>query len=111
MALELSEQQLTILQRLVAAGFTPVAWPLYANYVGVRKGNCGALLAPTTDGKLSVFGSAFCLVEENPAVRVSRGGRTLYVFKKAQLEATPELEAELADFRRELGEILDRMRT
>jgi hypothetical protein len=105
MALELSEQQIAVLERLVAAGFVPVAWPLYASFIGVRKGNCGALLSPAAAG-MSVYGNEFCLVEGNPSVRIVREGKAYFVFKKAQMEATPARELELAEFTRELRAIL-----
>ena len=43
--MDLTPQQLAILARLQQRGFEVVAFPMYESYVGVRKGNCGALLA------------------------------------------------------------------
>jgi hypothetical protein len=44
--LEFTPQQMGILERLRQRGFAFAAFPLYASYVGVKKGNCAALLAP-----------------------------------------------------------------
>ena len=39
-----------MLERLVTKEFALVAFPLYANAVGVRKGSCAALLDPIANG-------------------------------------------------------------
>lgn len=104
--LELTEQQIAILERLGARGFALVAFPLYASHVGVRRGECAALLAPVTGGGLRLFGDVFILVAGNPAVRVLRGGREVFVWKEDEVPATPERNAELAAFADELAECL-----
>jgi hypothetical protein len=106
MALELTPQQVAQLERLVARGFAIVAFPLYASHVGVRREHCAALLEPSGAG-MRIFGSAFYLVEGNPAVRVRRGGRDVYVWKKAELDATPQRERELAEFAADLQRALE----
>src|SRR5467141_1005318 len=53
---ELTAQQVAILERVVAAGSSVVAFPLYANAVGVRKGSCAALLEPFPGAGFRVFG-------------------------------------------------------
>ena len=104
--LELTEQQIAILGRLRERGFALVAFPLYASHVGVRRGECAALLAPVMGGGLRVYGDAFILVAGNPAVRVLRGGREVFVWKGSEVPATPERNAELAAFADELAESL-----
>jgi hypothetical protein len=106
MALELTDNQLAVLQRLLQNGFEIVAWPLYASYAGVRKGEFGALLAPVSGGGMSILGSVFLIVSGNPAVRVVRGGKSCFVFKNSQVEATAALDAGLAEFSRELARLL-----
>lgn len=104
--LELTEQQIAILERLRARGFALVAFPLYASHVGVRRGECAALLAPVPGGGLRVFGDAFILIAGNPAVRVQRAGREVFVWKGSEVPATPERNAELAAFSETLAESL-----
>ncbi len=104
--LELSEQQIGVLERLRARGFAIVAFPLYASHVGVRRGDCAALLEPVPGGGLRLFGDAFILVEGNPAVRVQRGGREVFVWKQNEVPATPERNVELAAFAEALAESL-----
>jgi hypothetical protein len=104
--MELSPQQLGILQRLHARGCEVVAFPMYANYVGVRKGNCAALLAPLATDGFTIFGAPAYLIGGNFSVRVRRDGREFFVWKKESLEATPARLAELDAFAAELAEAL-----
>ena len=62
---EFSPQQIGILERLVAKEFVLVAFPLYANAVGVRKGSCAALLDPIANGGFRVFGEPCVLLDGN----------------------------------------------
>lgn len=100
--LELTPQQIALLERLRAQGFLLIAFPLYANAIGVRKGNCAALLVPTEGRGLRLFGKPSYLVNGNLSVRVTRGGRQWFVWKKQQMEVTPERQAELQRFTEEL---------
>jgi hypothetical protein len=60
---EFSAQQIGILERLVAKEFNLVAFPLYANAVGVRKGSCAALLDPIANGGFRLFGEPCVLLD------------------------------------------------
>jgi hypothetical protein len=104
--MDLSPQQMAILQRLHIAGFEIVAFPMYANYVGTRKGNCAALLAPAAAGGFNIFGAPAYLIGGNFSVRVRRDGREFFVWKKESLEVTPTRLAELDAFAAELTEAL-----
>ena len=104
--LELSAKHIAILERLRARGFVLVAFPLYASHIGVRRGECAALLASVPGGGLRVFGDAFVLVAGNPAVRVKRNGREVFVWKGSEVPATPERSAELSSFAEALAESL-----
>lgn len=104
--LELSPKQIGILEKIAANGFAIVAFPLYASAVGVRKGNCAALLTPVPNVGMTLLGEPCWLVNGNLSVRVQRNGVELFVWKKQEVEATPERLAEVADFRRELDELL-----
>ncbi|MBI1749746.1 MAG: hypothetical protein HY234_03145 [Acidobacteria bacterium] len=104
--LELTEQQIGILERLRERGFELVAFPLYASHVGVRRGNCAALLAPVPGSGMRLFGDVFYLAAGNPAVRIHRGGREVFVWKSNEVPVTPERNAELASFAEALAESL-----
>jgi len=104
--MELSPPQLLILQRLHIAGFEIVAFPMYANYIGARKGNCAALLAPAASGGFDIFGTPAYLIGGNFSVRVQRDGREFFVWKKESLEVTPERLAELEACVTELSHVL-----
>jgi hypothetical protein len=104
---ELSPQQIGILERLVSKGFTLVAFPLYANAVGVRKGSCAALLDPVANGGFRVFGEPSVLLDGNLTVRIAEKGKTWFVWKKQRLEATAERLSELERFMVELKLLLE----
>jgi hypothetical protein len=104
--LELSPKQIGILEKIAANGFAIVAFPLYASAVGVRKGNCAALLMPIPNGGMKLLGEPCWLVNGNLSVRVQRGGAELFVWKTQEVEATPEKLAEVAGFCRALEETL-----
>ena len=104
--LELTPLQLSVLERLTTEGFQFVAFPLYANAVGVRKGNCAALLGPVERGGMTFAAEPCFLVDGNLSVRVSRGGRQWFVWKLKQVEVTSERRAELQRFAAELRVLL-----
>jgi hypothetical protein len=104
---EFSIQQIGILERLAAKEFVLVAFPLYANAVGVRKGSCAALLDPIANGGFSVFGEPCMLLDGNLTVRITEKGKTWFVWKKQRLEATAERVRELERFVAELKLILE----
>lgn len=100
--MDLTRQQAEILQRLDAQGFVIVAFPMYANYIGVRKGECAALLAPAASGGFTIFGVPTCMVGDNMGARVTRGDGDFFVWKNEKLEATPQRTSELEKFSAEL---------
>jgi hypothetical protein len=104
---EFSPQQIGILQRLVAKEFVLVAFPLFANAVGVRKGSCAALLDPVANGGFRVFGEPCILLEGNLTVRITEKGKSWFVWKKQRLEATAERLLELETFVVELKLLLE----
>jgi hypothetical protein len=104
--MDLTPQQISILERLHQREFQIVAFPMYANYIGVRKGNCVALLAPVTTDKFTLYGQPSYLIAGNFGVRMTRGGRDWFVWKKEKLEVTPERLAELDAFSTELAAML-----
>lgn len=104
---EFSPQQIAILERLVAKEFLLVAFPLYANAVGVRKGSCAALLDPIANGGFRVFGEPCMLLEGNLTVRITEKGKSWFVWKKQRLEATADRLAELETFVAELKLLIE----
>ncbi len=104
---EFSPQQIAILQRLIAKEFVLVAFPLYANAVGVRKGSCAALLDPVANGGFRVFGEPCVLLEGNLTVRIHEKGKSWFVWKKQRVEATAERVSELESFVAELKLLLE----
>ncbi len=102
---ELTPEQIAVFQRLAAREFQMVALPLYANAVGVRKASCAALLVPAGGG-MKLFAEPCYLVDGNLSVRIARGGRQWFVWKKKRVEATPERLAELKQFTEELCGLL-----
>jgi len=104
--MEITTQQRSILERLVAHDFQIVAFPMYEDYIGIRKGNCAALLAPQASGGFGVYGSPTCLVNGNLSAKMLQGDGHYFVAKKDKLEATPERVRELDSFSAELAEVL-----
>jgi len=104
---ELSPRQTQLLERLFAAGFRPIAIPPYESALCMKKGNCVAALAPAPNGGLKLLAPASYLVDGNFSVKLKRGSGEVFVWKKKEVEATPERVSELESFRTELQEILD----
>lgn len=105
--IELTPQQMQIMERLFEAGFRPIAIPPYESALCVRRGECAAMLAPVPNGGLKLLAPASYLVGGNFGVRVKRGAGEFFVWKKNELPATPERLRELETFRAELTKILD----
>jgi|SRR5580704_8927752 hypothetical protein len=104
--MELTPRQLSVLERLHKSDFQIVAFPLYANYVGVRKGNCAALLAPIVGDSFKVHGQPAYLVAGNFSARVKQEGRDWFVWKKEALEVTSGRLVELNEFATQLSQAL-----
>jgi hypothetical protein len=104
--MDLSSQQAALLQRIHALGFELVAFPIYPNHVGVRKGNCAALLAPVASASFRIFGQPTYVVDGNLSAKISLDGREYFIWKKQKLEATPARRSELESFVADLAEAL-----
>ncbi len=94
------------MERLIEAGFHPIAIAPYESAVCVRKDECAAVLAPVADGGLKLLAPPSYLVAGNFSVRLKRGQREVFVWKKNEIAATPERLKELEKFRTEITEIL-----
>ena len=95
---EFSPQQMAILRRLIAKEFVLVAFPLYANAVGVRKGSCAALLDPVANGGFHILGEPCILLDGNLTVRIKEKDKMWFVWKKQRAEATLALVSEVEKF-------------
>jgi hypothetical protein len=104
---ELSPQQMQVVERLFAAGFRPIAIPPYESVLCMRKGDCAAVLAPVSNGGLKLLAPPSYLVDGNLSVKLKRGSGEVFVWKKSEIAATPERLHALDSFRHELSEILD----
>lgn len=96
-----------VMERLFTAGFRPLAIPPYESALCMRKGNCVAALAPVANAGLKLLAPASYLVDGKFSVKLKRGSGEVFVWKKKEVEATPERLQELESFRTELQEILD----
>jgi len=105
--IELTPQQMQIMERLFAAGFRPVVIPFYENALCVKKGDCAAVLGPIPNGGLKNLASASYMVGGNLSVKLKRGSREVFVWKKTEIEATPDRVSELESFRKDLSELLE----
>ena len=104
--LELTPRQMELMERLIAAGFRPLAIPPYESALCMKKGGCAAILAPVPNGGLKLLAPPSYLVEGNLSVRLERDSGEVFVWKKREVKATPEKLKELESFQRELTELL-----
>ncbi len=104
--MELTQQQTTFLNQLRSRGFEIVAFPMYENLVGVRKGHCGALLTADGPTGFKLYGEPSYLVGGLPSARMIQSDGHWFVRKGEKLEATPERTAELDAFAAELANAL-----
>ena len=104
--LELSPQQMKIVERLLEAGFRPIAIPPYEKTLCLRKGDCAAVLAAVPNGGLQLAAPPSFLVDGNFSVKLRRGPREVFVWKKSEIPATAERLRELENFRSEISDLL-----
>jgi hypothetical protein len=71
--MELTEGQMRVVERLVKAGFRPMAIPPYERALILRKGECVALLGPVENGGLRMLVPPTFLVDGNLSVKLKRG--------------------------------------
>jgi len=93
------------LEAIYLAGFEIETFERYPNSLGLRKGNCIALVQASPDG-LKTIGQAGWQMGEVLGVLVERAGKQVFQAKSELVEATPERLRELEDFRHELEDLL-----
>jgi hypothetical protein len=106
LVMELTTPQIAILERLRSRGFEIVAFPMYENYIGVRKRNCGALLAPAGPDRFTLYGEPSYLVAGQLSARMIQSDGHWFVRKKDKVKVNPERVAELESFAAELVDAL-----
>jgi hypothetical protein len=79
---------------------------MYANHVGVRKGNCAVLLTPVKAGGFGTYTEPTFLVAGNLSARVIRQGREWFVWKSEKIGVTQERLEEIDRFSRDLKDAL-----
>ena len=104
--MDLTPKQAALLQRILSNDFELIAFPVYPNHVGIRRGNCAALLAPVVPDTFKIFAEPAYLVDGNLSARITLDGHEYFIWKKQKLEATPARRAELASFADDLAEVL-----
>ena len=104
---ELTPQQMKIFERLFEAGFRPIAIPPYESALCVRRGECAALLSAVPNAGLRLLAAPTYIVDGNLSAKLKRGKGEVFVWKKKEIEATPERLQELEAFRRDLTSILN----
>ncbi len=105
--IELTQLQMTTMERLFEAGFRPIAIAPYENALCVHRGECAAVLAPVENGGLRLLAPATLMVNGNLSVRLKRAAGDVFVWKKTEVAATTERLKELEAFRVELVGILE----
>ncbi len=96
-----------VMERLIEAGFRPIAIPPYESALCMRKGECVAALAPVPNAGMKLLAPPSYLVDGNFSVKLKRGNGEIFVWKKRALAATPERVRELESFKKEIQEILE----
>jgi len=104
---ELTPQQMKTLERLFAAGFRPIAIPPYENALCVHRGECAAVVTSVPNGGLRLLAPPTYLIDGNLGVKLRKGNREVFVWKKKEMDATAERLQELEAFRRKLTSILE----
>ena len=86
--------------------FAPSAIPPYESALCLRRGDCAVVLSPEPTGGLRMLAPPSYIIDGNISVKLRRGNRDVFVWKKTELEVTPERSHELATFRDDLIRIL-----
>lgn len=102
----LSPVQVSILKRLLKAGFKFVTFERYARYIGVEKDGFIALLDPTA-GKLTLFSQVGYRLGDGIGMLVEQNKVKAFVFHAESIPATADLLAAYQRFKSELNTLLE----
>lgn len=105
--MELTPQQMKVVERLFAAGFRPAIIPPYEKSICMRRGDCAAVLQPVPNGGLRLMAPPSYVIDGNFSVKLKRDTGDVFVWKQKELPATRERLNELEEFRKELTSILE----
>jgi hypothetical protein len=103
---EFTPRQMKTLEELVAAGFRPLVIPPYDSALCLRRGDCAVVLSQEPTGGLKMLAPPSFIVDGNLSVKLRRGNKDVFVWKKTEVEVTPERSNELETFRSDLTRIL-----
>jgi hypothetical protein len=103
---EFTPRQMKILEELVGAGFRPVAIPPYESALCLRRGECAVVLKQDPLGGLQMLTPPSFIINGNLSVKLRRGNKDVFVWKKTEVAATPDRLKELETFRDDLSRIL-----
>src|ERR1700727_105167 len=103
---EFTPRQMKILEELVAAGFRPVAIPPYDSALCLRRGDGAVVLSQEPTGGLRMLAPPSFIIDGNLSVKLRRGGKDVFVWKKTEIDVTPESSKDVATFREDLSRIL-----
>jgi hypothetical protein len=105
--MDLTPTQMETAQRLLEAGFRPVAIALYATALCMHRGEFAAVLAPVANGGLRLLAPATVMIDGNLSVHLKKNNGDVFVWKGKEVAATQERLAELGKFRQDLEGILE----
>src|SRR5690349_16982970 len=97
------------LQALYAAGFELRTFDRFPRAIGILRGSCMVLLQPGAHG-LEMIGRQGWQIGESIAVLTEKDGRKVFQAKTEIIEATESRRTELAQFERDVTEVLERTR-
>ena len=103
---EFTPRQMKTLEELVGAGFRPIAIPPYESALCLRRGECAVVLKQDPAGGLQMLAPPSFIVDGNLSVKLRKGKKDVFVWKKTEVEATPDRLKELETFRDDLSRIL-----
>jgi hypothetical protein len=96
-----------VLQRLYLAGFDIKTFDRFPRAIGIRKGDCIALLEPDVKTGVRIIGRPGWRIDDAIGVLTTQAGQPVFQWKDQTVEATPERRKMLQEFERELVAIVE----
>ncbi len=104
--MDLATAQISVLERILNAGFRFVTIERAERYLGVEREGFIALLE-SADGQLKLFGQAGYLLGEGIGMLVEKREGKCFAWHDRSVPATPEMLAGYEKFKSELKEIVE----